>query len=29
VYDPAAPSSFLLEAFDPEELGVEAEPAGG
>jgi superfamily I DNA/RNA helicase len=29
VYDPAAPSSFLLEAFDPDELGVEAEPAGG
>jgi ATP-dependent DNA helicase UvrD/PcrA len=25
VYDPAAPSSFLLEAFDPDELG--AEPA--
>ena len=25
VYDPAAPSSFLLEAFDPDELGVEAE----
>jgi DNA helicase-2/ATP-dependent DNA helicase PcrA len=27
VYDPGAPSSFLLEAFEPEELGVEATPA--
>jgi superfamily I DNA/RNA helicase len=27
VYDPAAPSSFLLEAFDPEELGIEPETA--
>ena len=26
VYDPAAPSSFLLEAFHPDELGIE--PAG-
>ena len=25
VYDPATPSSFLLEAFDPDELGIEAE----
>ncbi|HEU4571260.1 MAG TPA: 3'-5' exonuclease, partial [Candidatus Limnocylindrales bacterium] len=25
VYDPAAPSSFLLEAFAPEELGVEVD----
>jgi superfamily I DNA/RNA helicase len=24
VYDPDAPSSFLLEAFDPDELGLEA-----
>ncbi len=24
VYDPAAPSPFLLEAFDPDELGLEA-----
>ncbi len=23
IYDPAAPSSFLLEAFDPDELGLE------
>ena len=23
VYDPAAPSSFLLEAFDPDELGID------
>jgi superfamily I DNA/RNA helicase len=23
VYDPATPSSFLLEAFSPDELGVE------
>jgi superfamily I DNA/RNA helicase len=28
VYDPAAPSSFLLEAFDPDELGVESGAAG-
>jgi superfamily I DNA/RNA helicase len=27
VYDPAAPSRFLLEAFDPEELGVEPDEA--
>ena len=27
VYDPAAPSSFLLEAFDLDELGVQAETA--
>ena len=27
IYDPAAPSSFLLEAFDPDELGLD--PAGG
>ena len=27
VYDPGAPSSFLLEAFDPDELGLE--PGGG
>ncbi|MEO5940594.1 MAG: ATP-dependent helicase [Candidatus Limnocylindrales bacterium] len=27
IYDPAAPSSFLLEAFDPDELGIEAESA--
>jgi superfamily I DNA/RNA helicase len=27
VYDPAAPSSFLLEAFAPEELGVEVDTA--
>jgi DNA helicase-2/ATP-dependent DNA helicase PcrA len=26
VYDPAAPSRFLLEAFTPEELGVTARP---
>ncbi|HEV8546307.1 MAG TPA: ATP-dependent helicase [Candidatus Limnocylindrales bacterium] len=25
VYDPAAPSAFMLEAFDPNELGLEAE----
>jgi superfamily I DNA/RNA helicase len=25
VYDPAAPSPFMLEAFDPDELGLEAE----
>ena len=25
IYDPAAPSSFLLEAFDPDELGIEPE----
>ena len=25
VYDPAAPSPFLLEAFDPDELGVDSE----
>jgi superfamily I DNA/RNA helicase len=29
VYDPAAPSPFLLEAFSPEELGVEPETASG
>jgi superfamily I DNA/RNA helicase len=28
VYDPAAPSSFLLEAFSTDELGVDAETAG-
>jgi superfamily I DNA/RNA helicase len=28
IYDPAAPSSFLLEAFSPDELGLEAETAG-
>jgi superfamily I DNA/RNA helicase len=27
VYDPAAPSSFLLEAFEPQELGIEPETA--
>jgi superfamily I DNA/RNA helicase len=27
VYDPLAPSAFLLEAFSPEELGVDAEAA--
>ena len=27
VYDPAAPSSFLLEAFDPDELGVDPGPS--
>ena len=27
IYDPAAPSSFLLEAFDPDELGIEPETA--
>ncbi len=26
VYDPAAPSRFLLEGFDPAELGVDVEP---
>ncbi len=26
VYDPAAPSRFLLEGFDPDELGLEVEP---
>jgi len=26
VYDPATPSSFLLEAFEPDELGLD--PAG-
>jgi DNA helicase-2/ATP-dependent DNA helicase PcrA len=26
LYDPAAPSSFLLEAFSPEELGLETVP---
>jgi superfamily I DNA/RNA helicase len=26
VYDPGAPSSFLLEAFDPDELGLTARP---
>ena len=29
VYDPAAPSSFLLEAFSAEELGVDPETTGG
>jgi DNA helicase-2/ATP-dependent DNA helicase PcrA len=29
VYDPANPSSFLLEAFSPDELGVDPETAGG
>jgi superfamily I DNA/RNA helicase len=28
IYDPDAPSSFLLEAFSPDELGVEAGPNG-
>jgi superfamily I DNA/RNA helicase len=28
IYDPDAPSSFLLEAFSPDELGVEAEANG-
>ncbi len=28
VYDPAAPSRFLLEGFDPAELGLEAAPIG-
>jgi superfamily I DNA/RNA helicase len=28
VYDPAAPSSFLLEAFSPDELGVDAATLG-
>ncbi len=27
LYDPSAPSPFLLEAFDPAELGVEADAA--
>jgi superfamily I DNA/RNA helicase len=27
IYDPAAPSSFLLEAFDADELGIEPETA--
>jgi superfamily I DNA/RNA helicase len=29
VYDPSTPSSFLIEAFSPEELGVEDEAAAG
>jgi DNA helicase-2/ATP-dependent DNA helicase PcrA len=29
VYDPATPSSFLLEAFDPDELGVDDDEASG
>jgi superfamily I DNA/RNA helicase len=29
VYDPAAPSAFLLEAFSPEELGVDPETVDG
>jgi superfamily I DNA/RNA helicase len=29
VYDPAAPSTFLLEAFAADELGLEAGPSGG
>ncbi len=29
VFDPAAPSSFLLEAFDAEELGVRAQAEAG
>jgi DNA helicase-2/ATP-dependent DNA helicase PcrA len=28
VYDPGAPSPFLLEAFDPDELGLVAQPSG-
>src|SRR4051812_38889678 len=28
-YDPASPSSFLLEAFDPSELGIDADGASG
>jgi superfamily I DNA/RNA helicase len=28
VYDPATPSSFLLEAFDPEELGLDPARSG-
>jgi DNA helicase II / ATP-dependent DNA helicase PcrA len=28
IYDPAAPSSFLLEAFNPEELGVDPATVG-
>jgi superfamily I DNA/RNA helicase len=28
LYDPAAPSPFLLEAFSPEELGLETVPEG-
>jgi superfamily I DNA/RNA helicase len=27
LYDPAVPSPFLLEAFDPDELGLESSPA--
>ena len=27
VYDPAAPSRFMVEAFDPAELGLEKESA--
>jgi hypothetical protein len=27
VYDPATPSSFLLEAFSPDELGIDEEEA--
>jgi superfamily I DNA/RNA helicase len=29
VYDPATPSSFLLEAFSPDELGVDDEALAG
>jgi superfamily I DNA/RNA helicase len=29
VFDPAAPSSFLLEAFEPDELGLATDEAGG
>jgi superfamily I DNA/RNA helicase len=29
VYDPAAPSSFLLEAFDPDELGIDRDAVAG
>ncbi|MEA2546611.1 MAG: ATP-dependent helicase UvrD/PcrA, partial [Chloroflexota bacterium] len=29
VYDPATPSSFLLEAFSPDELGVEEDALAG
>ena len=29
VYDPATPSSFLLEAFTPDELGVDDEALAG
>jgi hypothetical protein len=27
VYDPATPSSFLLEAFSPDELGIDDDDA--